>query len=98
MMVSFDLPVGEKSERKAATDFRNYLLDEGFRMAQYSIYYRLLDGKDAAAAMESRIQKRLPQNGSVHVLTITDKQYESIRVFEGRRAGNPEKPGQLVLF
>ena len=29
-MVIFDLPVGTKGERKAATKFRNFLLDQGF--------------------------------------------------------------------
>jgi len=98
MIVTFDLPVTEKVERKAATALRNYLLDEGFGMAQFSVYYRLLDGKDAASAMERRIKQKVPPKGSVHVLMITDKQYENIRVFEGERSSAPKKPDQLVLF
>ena len=47
MMVLFDLPVIEKKERKAATDFRNFLLDNGFSMVQYSIYTKLFYGKYA---------------------------------------------------
>ena len=47
MMVLFDLPVVESDERKAATDFRNFLLDNGFAMVQYSIYIKLFSGKDA---------------------------------------------------
>lgn len=94
----FDLPVGEKAERKAATGFRNFLLDQGFHMAQFSVYYRLLAGRDSAAAMEARIGANVPKAGSVHVLTITDKQYENIRTFQGRRRGSPEIPDQLVLF
>ena len=34
MMVLFDLPVIDPEERKAATGFRNFLLDQGFEMAQ----------------------------------------------------------------
>ena len=30
LVVMFDLPVVEKTERKAATEFRNNLLDQGF--------------------------------------------------------------------
>lgn len=37
ILVLFDLPVVEKQERKAATDFRNFLLDHGFSMVQFSI-------------------------------------------------------------
>jgi CRISPR-associated protein Cas2 len=98
MMVMFDLPVVEKDERKAATAFRNYLLDEGFHMAQFSVYYRLLDGKDAATAVERRIKGRVPSKGSVHIVLITDKQYENIRVYDGKQRKAPEKPDQLALF
>ena len=94
----FDLPVVEKEDRKRATDFRNSLLDQGFRMAQYSVYYRLLDGKEAADSMEKRIGKAVPPKGSVHILTITDKQYENLRVYEGDERTTLEKPDQLALF
>ena len=98
MMVMFDLPVVEKEARKRATDFRNFLLDLGFRMAQYSVYYRLLDGKESVEAMGRRIEKEVPPEGSVYVLTITDKQYENMRIFEGQTWKSPEKPDQLALF
>ena len=98
MMVMFDLPVGEKDERRSATQFRNYLLDEGFLMAQFSVYYRLLDGKEAAEALARRIKKRVPEKGSVYILTITDKQYENMRVYEGRLLEAAKKPSQLALF
>jgi CRISPR-associated protein Cas2 len=98
MMIMFDLPVVEKEDRKRATGFRNHLLDEGFRMAQYSIYYRMLDGKEAADAMERRIEKMIPPNGSVHILNITDKQYGNLRVYEQKSRKHTEKPDQLVLF
>ena len=94
----FDLPVVEKAERRSATAFRNFLLDQGFHMAQYSVYYRLLPGRDAAMTMERKIQSSVPDDGSVHVLTITDKQYENIRTYQGGRRNTPKKPEQLALF
>ncbi len=94
----FDLPVVEKSDRRAAMEFRNFLLDQGFHMAQYSNYYRLMGGRDAVQAMERKIDESVPVHGSVHVLTITDKQYENIRTYQGKRKDSPEKPQQLTLF
>lgn len=44
MVVMFDLPVVEKAERKAATEFRNALLDMGFEMSQFSVYMRFCTG------------------------------------------------------
>ena len=40
ILVMFDLPVVEPQERKAATGFRNALLDMGFEMTQFSVYLR----------------------------------------------------------
>ena len=94
----FDLPVTKKEERKHAADFRNFLLDLGFNMAQYSVYYRLREGKEAAEAMERQIAKKVPPRGSVHILTITDKQYENLRIYEGKERKTPKKPEQLSLF
>ena len=98
ILVMFDLPVVEKSDRKAATDFRNFLLDQGFAMAQYSVYYRLVSGKDKGQTLEKKIHKNLPEYGSVQILSITDKQYENITVFQGRQRRDQEKTEQLLLF
>ncbi len=64
-MVLFDLPVVEKIERKAATKFRDFLLDEGFEMAQYSVYVRHTSGKEAVEALVKRIDASLPPQGKV---------------------------------
>jgi len=77
MLVMFDLPVVEKTDRKAATQFRNFLLDQGFAMAQFSVYYRMVSGKDSGKAVEKRIREHLPEYGSVQIVSITDKQYEN---------------------
>lgn len=98
MLVMFDLPVMEPEERRAATRFRNHLLDEGFEMAQFSVYYRLVSGKEAAESMIKRIEAAVPPAGVVQLLTITDKQYELIKTFRGKRRVAQKKPDQLQLF
>jgi len=98
VIVMFDLPVVEKSDRRAATKFRDYLLDEGFAMGQFSIYYRLLSGKEAVESLRRRIIQNLPEFGLVQILAITDKQYENIQTFRGRKPELPQKTEQLFLF
>jgi CRISPR-associated protein Cas2 len=98
ILVMFDLPVVEKSDRKAATKFRNFLLDQGFEMAQFSVYYRMVSGKDRAHTVENKIRVNLPEFGSVQIVSITDKQYENIKVFKGKQRENTEKKEQLLLF
>ena len=99
MLVMFDLPVIEKAERKAATGFRNALLDMGFEMSQFSIYARFCNGKDSYESHLKRIEGNLPEKGEIHVLTFTDKQYEGIVRFSSQRRRKPrENPDQLALF
>ena len=97
MMVLFDLPVIEKQERKEATAFRNFLLDNGFSMVQYSIYIKLFSGKDGCEKYYKLIQANLPETGKVDILTITDKQYENIKSYEARKEEQKKQPEQLTL-
>jgi CRISPR-associated protein Cas2 len=99
LIVLFDLPVGTKPQRKAATRFRNDLLDHGFEMSQYSVYLRHCAGKEQAATLIRHIERDMPAEGKVHMIQITDKQYENIYTFRGRnREPGPRNPGQLVMF
>ena len=98
MMVFFDLPVIEKKERKAAITFRNFLLDNGFSMVQYSIYTKLFSGKDACEKYYRMITDNLPSEGKVDILTITDKQYGNIISYNARKKQKKKEPEQLLLF
>lgn len=85
ILVFFDLPVVTTKERKAATKFRNFLLKDGYHMVQWSVYSRICNGTDAITMHKSRLQQNLPEKGSVRVLTLTEKQYESIEVLLGEK-------------
>jgi CRISPR-associated protein Cas2 len=99
MIVLFDLPVMSPEERKEATQFRKDLLDEGFHMSQFSVYYKLLSGKEAFDGYVKDIQRRLPRKGKVDIISITDKQYEGIVSFcSGTKEKNKQTPTQLLLF
>lgn len=71
-----------------------------FRMLQYSVYARVCNGMDAVKKHQSRIRCNLPDNGSVRMLTITEKQYESIEILLGRHteADEPFQVEQLSIF
>ena len=98
MLVLFDLPVVEKKDRKAATDFRNFLLDNGFSMVQFSIYTKLFSGKDACEKYYRLITKNLPSEGKVDILTITDRQYGNIISYDSGTKIQKKQPEQLLLF
>jgi len=99
MMVMFDLPVVAEDDRKAATGFRNFLLDEGFSMNQYSVYFRLVSGKEVLEREERSIRLALPPHGKVDIINITDRQYESIISFWNHETMPPKQsPDQLFLL
>jgi CRISPR-associated protein Cas2 len=99
LVVLFDLPVGTKKQRKAATGFRLKLLDLGFEMSQFSVYLRFCAGKEQAEAYERKIEQAMPSAGKVHIMAITDKQYENIRTYRGRKREQSQKnPDQFALF
>ena len=98
LVVLFDLPVVETKDRKAAAGFRNFLLDRGYSMAQFSVYMRLMSGKEAAETAIAKIERHLPGKGTVQVLTITDRQYENLRTFRSRTRREMKNPDQFLLF
>jgi len=67
LQVLFDLPVVSKDQRRAATEFRNQLLDLGFSMAQFSVYMRHCKGTEEANTFIRKIEKFIPNQGTVHV-------------------------------
>lgn len=99
MTVMFDLPVVEKAERKAATEFRNSLLDMGFEMSQFSVYMRFCTSTAQVDTYCKRVESALPQGGKVNILQFTDKQYERIVSFHGKAKQPANKtPDQFDLF
>jgi CRISPR-associated protein Cas2 len=99
VMVFFDLPTETKAHRKAAHDFRHYLLKDGFLMFQYSIYMRFCASREHADTHMNRVKKAVPPEGFVGILHITDRQYDLMKLFRGAKPAAPKSaPTQLELF
>ncbi len=69
-------------------------------MIQYSVYARVCNGTDAVAKHRARLKRNLPQNGSLRMLVITEKQYESIDILLGplTSADDSFQCEQLTIF
>ena len=100
MLVVFDIPVDSTEGRREATKFRNVLLDNGFTMMQYSVYIRHTAGKEIFDRFVKIIKEYLPECGDVSILEFTDKQYEKILSFSGKKKKDKNKGEveQLTLF
>ncbi len=99
VMAMFDLPVDTKAARKAYTQFRKHLMTDGFARMQYSVYIRCCASTENADVHIRRVQEALPDDGEVRIITVTEKQFERMRIFWGKRRKEPEPPPhQLELF
>ena len=99
-LVLFDLPTDTKLNRGNATRFRNYLLNDGFTMLQYSIYSRLCPDRDNANAHLKRIKKHAPHEGSIRMLMLTEDQFTNMEVICGNKTEQEKYIGeeQMLLF
>jgi CRISPR-associated protein Cas2 len=98
MILMFDLPVMSKTQRRAATSFRNWLLDHGWEMSQFSVYLRWAVGKEQVATAIKHEAQNVPKDGKVHVLTVTDKQFASMEILRCTSLKKRISAQQLELF
>ncbi|MCH7688907.1 MAG: CRISPR-associated endonuclease Cas2 [Planctomycetes bacterium] len=99
VLVMFDLPTDTKPARREYTLFRGMLLKDGFSMMQYSVYSRHCASQENADVHVQRIERNVPPDGEVRIITITDKQFERMRIFWGKmRKPTEEPPRQLEFF
>ncbi len=91
ILVFFDLPVKTKPQRRKATQFRNFLIKDGYYMVQFSVYARVCNGNDMVELHKKRLKANVPDDGSIRVLVITEKQYENVEILLGRKS-KYEKP------
>ncbi len=95
IMVFFDLPVSTKEERRLATKFRQFLLDDGYHMLQFSVYARLCHSVENAESHFMRLAREAPKEGSIRCMIVTEKQYAGMRLIAGKKAPD-EKPAEYI--
>ena len=100
ILVMFDLPVKTKTERRSATRFRNFLINDGYHMVQLSVYARVCNGRDSVETHRKRILAALPPKGAVRMMVITEKQYGAIELLIGEPTpyDKPQQYEQLMIF
>src|SRR5690606_14929083 len=100
LIVFFDLPMVTKAEKRAYVQFRRFLLNDGYDMMQWSVYSRILNGRDGEAKHFARLVNNLPPEGSVRCITVTEKQYAGVKLLVGAPLFQEKKVGgsQMLLF
>jgi CRISPR-associated protein Cas2 len=100
MMVFFDLPMVTKAEKRSYTLFRRFLINDGYDMIQFSVYGRILNGTGAVEKHFKRLADNLPPAGSVRLMTVTEKQFSSMKLLVGLPLFQETRVGsaQIALF
>jgi len=98
IIVFFDLPVKRPKQRRSATQFRNFLLKDGYVMLQFSVYARVCKGQEAVNKHLARVTSVLPEEGSVRALQVTDKQFSKMKILLGNLVPEERIDGEQLLF
>jgi CRISPR-associated protein Cas2 len=100
LFAMFDLPTTTAKERKKAASFRNYLLDLGFLMHQYSIYIRRCSGRERVEVLSKKIKNHIPKMGNVYLISITEKQFaDAVHIWDSKTVEKEDdKDDNLLIF
>lgn len=79
----FDLPSVTNKDKKIYRKFVKDIKKMGFYMIQESVYVKLSINNKAAENTKNKVNSFLPDSGSVILLTITEKQFNSMDILIG---------------
>ena len=88
VMVMFDLPTETSTDRRHYRLFRKFLINEGFVMMQESIYTKICINAHAVAQVERNVAGNRPPDGLVQMLSVTEKQFASMKLLVGEENNN----------
>jgi CRISPR-associated protein Cas2 len=88
VLVFFDLPTVTKHDRKEYTNFRKFLINNGFLMLQESVYCKLALNTTVADNIVINVKKNKPPKGLVQLLTITEKQFSRMEYILGEASSD----------
>lgn len=86
ILLMYDLPSTTVKAQKIYNVFHSFLLKNGFYMIQESIYCCFAKSYMTAKLVIKKVQKNSPKVGDVRCLVITEKQYQEMHFFAGKRS------------
>lgn len=98
LLTMFDLPNVTKEEKKRHARFRKDLEKLGFDRLQFSVYAYFCPSEEVAEVIRKNIREALPPSGNVRIVSITDKQFGKMHVFEGKKRVDAEEPPEQIVL
>ena len=100
ILLIYDLPVIEESDRKIYSRFHRDITRLGFYMLQYSVYSKVIQNDTSMKQYFTKIERITPKKGNVILLKITEKQYQDMIYLRGEKNKFDVLVGgkELVIF
>lgn len=86
IILFFDLPSVTPVDKSEYRHFVNRIKKLGFYMFQESVYVKLSMSSFACKSIEKEINGNLPKAGMISILTVTEKQFQSMKTLIGTRS------------
>lgn len=86
IILFFDLPMITEDDKRIYTRFRKELVRNGYMMLQFSVYSKICTNREAAVNNILKIKKNVPENGSIRILLVTEKQYSKMEIILGGKS------------
>lgn len=90
LILFFDLPMKTNAEVKVYTQFRKYLIKNGYMMMQFSVYCKIFPNRESAVKHVNTLKKNIPKEGQIRLLMVTEKQYSKIEIIIGGKSNQEE--------
>ena len=82
-LLMYDFPMKTGEERKEYTVFRKEIIKRGYYQIQKSVYIVNTTTREKLNIIEKQLSMLVPKNSSVRTLTLTDDQFNKIKVLSG---------------
>lgn len=98
MIVFFDLPTETDADKREYRKFRKILIKNGFMMMQESVYCRMVLNGSVQAAVSAALEREKPAHGLVQLLTVTEKQFASMKFIVGNYSSDVIDSDERTVF
>ena len=85
MILLFDLPTTEEDDTRNYRRFLTKIKKLGFYMLQYSVYAKALVNQFDYDSVAIKVNKIIPNRGSILILKLTEKQYANMQYLSGEQ-------------
>jgi CRISPR-associated protein Cas2 len=90
LILFFDLPFENKDDTKEYRNFVKNLTRNGYMRMQNSVFTKIVNVQTKVSREHEKINKILPKYGDIRLLSVTEHQYQKMKILLGTKTLNEE--------